>query len=257
MLAELNPQFWWWVVRSTGIVAWALVTASILWGLTLSSKLIRRKGIPAWLLDLHRYLGTLSMVFTGLHLASLVADNFLYFGPRELFIPGESSYRPHAVTWGIIALYMLVAIQITSWLMRRMPRRVWHTIHLLSFPTFIAATTHGYLAGADRNNMAVQWAALTGITWVLFLVIFRLLAPKRAESSSRIPAAARERLAAQQQGGTSPAARPQRTAAIRTSPPSAVPAAPRREISSGTTATAERPTPPSRGLPPPLPHPNP
>ena len=46
----------WYVARSSGLVAWALVTASIVWGLALSSRLIRRRGVPAWLLALHRYL---------------------------------------------------------------------------------------------------------------------------------------------------------------------------------------------------------
>ena len=57
MVAALNPQVWWWLARATGIVAWCMVTASIVWGLTLSSRLVRRRKVPAWLLDLHRYLG--------------------------------------------------------------------------------------------------------------------------------------------------------------------------------------------------------
>jgi hypothetical protein len=74
----------WYVARSSGIVSWATITASIIWGLTLSSRLVRKRGVPAWLLDLHRYLGTLSLVFVGIHLLGLWADNFVYFGWREM-----------------------------------------------------------------------------------------------------------------------------------------------------------------------------
>ncbi len=174
MLA-VSEKLAWYVARSSGLIAWALVTASILWGITLSSRLVRKRGIPAWLLDLHRYLGTLSIVFTAVHLAALVADNWVYFGWKELFIPMATEWRPGPTAWGIAAFYLMIAIQITSWMMRRLPRRLWHAIHLLSFPLFIAATIHGFQSGADRSNRLVQWLAFVGITLVITLVIFRIL----------------------------------------------------------------------------------
>ena len=67
-MIAVTDKLAWYVARSSGIVAWATVTASILWGLTLSSRLVRKRGVPAWLLDLHRYLGTLSLVFVVVHL---------------------------------------------------------------------------------------------------------------------------------------------------------------------------------------------
>lgn len=174
MLA-VSEKLAWYVARSSGLIAWALVAASILWGITLSSRLVRKRGIPAWLLDLHRYLGTLSIVFTAVHLAALVADNWVYFGWKELFIPMATEWRPGPTAWGIAAFYLMIAIQITSWMMRRLPRRLWHAIHLLSFPLFIAATIHGFQSGADRSNRLVQWLAFVGITLVITLVIFRIL----------------------------------------------------------------------------------
>ena len=91
-----------------------------------------------------------------------------------------SSWRPGAVAWGVVATYLLVAIQVTSWLMRRLPRRVWHSIHLGSFPLFGMASVHGFQSGADRGTLFVQWLALTGGTLVMFLALFRILAPSRA-----------------------------------------------------------------------------
>ncbi|MEK7426702.1 MAG: ferric reductase-like transmembrane domain-containing protein [Actinomycetota bacterium] len=184
MLA-VTEKLAWYVARSSGIIAWAVVTASILWGLTLSSRLVRRRGIPAWLLDLHRYLGTLSIVFTVIHMLALVADNWVYFGWRELFIPMATDWHPGATAWGIAAFYLMLAIQITSWMMRRLPRRIWHAIHLLSFPLFIGATIHGFQAGADRSNRLMQWAAFVGVTMVITIVIFRLLTfkPRRKRPS--------------------------------------------------------------------------
>ena len=74
------------------------------------------------MLDLHKFLGTLSLVFVAVHLGALWADNYVHFGASELFVPMASTWRPGAVAWGIVAMYLLVAIQLTSWAMRRLPR---------------------------------------------------------------------------------------------------------------------------------------
>jgi predicted ferric reductase len=164
----------WYVARSSGLIAWALVTASVVWGLALSSRLIRRRGVPAWLLALHRYLGTLSIVFIGVHLLALVADNYVPYGWKDLFVPMATKWRPGATAWGIAGFYLLAAIQITSWLMRFLPRRVWHAVHLSSFGLFAAGTVHGFQAGADMSNRLILWSGMVGIVLVVTLVVFRI-----------------------------------------------------------------------------------
>jgi len=89
--------------------------------------------------------------------------------------------KPGWIAWGIAAFYLMLAVQVTSWLMRYIRRKIWHTIHLSSFALFIGATLHGLKAGSDRNNALVQWGALTGCSMIVFLVSFRLLAPKKAQ----------------------------------------------------------------------------
>ena len=183
--ADLDPQLSWYAARASGMVAWAIVTASILWGLALSTRLIRRRGIPAWLLDLHKFLGTLSLVFVGIHVVAIWADSYVKFGAKELFVPMASSWQPGAVAWGIVAMYLLAAVEVTSWAMRKLSRRVWHAVHLSSSALFVSATVHGFQSGADKANLIVQWGALTGGTLVFFLVMFRLLAPRRGARSAR------------------------------------------------------------------------
>jgi predicted ferric reductase len=186
-LGELNEKLSWYAARASGLIAWALVTLSILWGLALSTRLIRRRGVPAWLLDLHKFLATLSVVFVAVHIAALWADNFVYFGPRELFVPFASRWRTSAVAWGIAATYLLVAIQVTSWVMKRLRRGLWHAVHLTSIPMFGLATLHGFTAGADNRNLAVQWIALTGGLFVFLLAAFRMLAPRRSSRRATSP----------------------------------------------------------------------
>ena len=68
-------------------------------------------------------------------------------------------------------------------MMKRLPRKLWHTVHLLSIPMFVLATVHGFTSGADNKNLAIQWVALTGGLLVFLLVTFRVLAPRRSNRS--------------------------------------------------------------------------
>ena len=174
-MSGLHPQFWWWVARATGIVAWAAATAAVAWGVTMSGRLVRRRRLPAWLLDLHRYLGTLTLAFVAVHILALVADSYTTFGLRETFVPMASEWRPGAVTWGVFALYGMLVVQVTSWGMRFLPRQAWHGIHLISYLVFVSATVHAALSGADRQNPLAQGLAVVGVTMVITLTLLRVL----------------------------------------------------------------------------------
>jgi predicted ferric reductase len=184
------------VARASGIVAWALLSASILWGLALSTRVLGKRPRPNWLLDLHRFLGGLSMTFVVVHLLGLALDGYVHFGPAQLFVPFAASWRPGAVAWGIVALYLLVAIEVTSLLMRHLPRRLWRGVHLTSFVLFVVVTVHGFTSGTDMRNGVVRWFALGGTLAVANLLVLRTYATTtrgdaRAPRRARVGAAPR------------------------------------------------------------------
>ena len=78
---------------------------------------------PAWLLSLHRYLGALALVFVGVHVAAILLDSYTDFGITDVLVPFTGSWHPLAVAWGIVGMYLLVAIEITSLLRHRMSKR--------------------------------------------------------------------------------------------------------------------------------------
>src|SRR3954447_26920067 len=152
----MTNELWWYVARSCGIVCWAVLAASVAWGLVLSSRSLRSRIKAAWMLDLHRYLGGLGVVFLALHLVGLAQDHFIRFGLTELFVPLASRWRPGAVAWGVAGCYLLVAVEATSLVRRRLPVRVWRAVHMLAFPLFAMATVHMLAAGTDVGNGALR-----------------------------------------------------------------------------------------------------
>jgi methionine sulfoxide reductase heme-binding subunit len=168
----------WYTIRASGLVTWALVTASVMWGLLLSSRATKRPR-PSWVLDLHRFIAGLSIAFLTVHVGGLLLDSYVGFSPAAIAIPFVSHWRPAAVAWGILACYLVVAIEITSLLMARLSRRLWHAVHLGSFVVFAAATVHGLTAGTDARNPVIRIVAIGSIAAVVELTVLRVVARAR------------------------------------------------------------------------------
>lgn len=187
----MSTHIWWYLSRSTGIVASVLVAASVIWGLLLSTRLLQGGPKPAWHLDLHRMLGGLAVLFTGLHVGVLFLDGNSDYGPADVLVPFASAWRPAAVALGVVALYLLVAVQGTSLVMRRLPRRFWHGVHIGSYGLFWLVALHGALAGSDATNPLFRLGSIAAIVAVLVLTAYRVLVGRRARRATTPPAAPR------------------------------------------------------------------
>ena len=185
----MNSQVWWYVARSSGIVAWALLSASVVWGLLLSTKisttrLAARRLRPAWLLDLHRHLGGLAVIFTAIHVAGIVADSYVTFSWADVLVPMASQWRPGAVAFGVVAMYLLVAVEATSLAIRHLPRPLWRWVHRSSFVLYGTATWHGIAAGTDADNQWFRAAAWVSVVVVVALTIRLVLVLRSRPSAS-------------------------------------------------------------------------
>jgi len=175
----MSDQIWWFATRGAGLMTWAVAAASVIVGLLLSSKVMgKQPGFP-WLLDIHRFFSTLTSVFLGLHLVTLWADSFVEFGPVELFVPFTSEWRPLAIAWGVLSMYLMLAVQLSSLVKDRIPARTWHGIHLLSYLTLILGTVHAWQSGSDVRNPLVLSFGLAVLALVVGLSVFRVIVLKR------------------------------------------------------------------------------
>ena len=192
----MNSQVWWYVARASGIVAWSLLALSMVWGLALSTRVSGRRPTAAWLADLHRALGGLAIAFTGVHLVGLIADSYVEFGWVDVLVPFASSWEPGAVAAGVVALYLLVAVEATSLLRRRVGPRAWRWLHAASFPLYALATGHLLFAGTDAGHPAQGIAVLVSLLAIGTLTLVRILLPRRRgrKGSPATPQAARAQL---------------------------------------------------------------
>jgi predicted ferric reductase len=182
----------WHVNRAAGLVALALLTASIALGLLVSSRLLGRRVRGSWLTDLHRGVSALACAFVGVHVLAVLADPWLDAGPADVLIPFASSWRPGAVTWGIVSMYLLAAVQLTSLLRKHLSPELWRRFHLLSYPLWLTAAFHGLSAGTTLSTPAGDVALALAAATIAGLTAIRVLEPhgRRTRPASPDPAPA-------------------------------------------------------------------
>ncbi|MCX5582938.1 2Fe-2S iron-sulfur cluster-binding protein [Streptomyces erythrochromogenes] len=177
----MDPQLWWYLARVGGLMSWWLLSATVVWGLLLSTRVTGPRAAAARLYDLHRFLSGLALAFLTVHMLALVADSWVDIGLLELLVPFASGYRPAAVAWGVIAFELAAAIGVTSLLKTRIPHRWWRYVHTSAFPVFILTTVHALTAGTDAGT--VRWTALVLVAAISFLSVYRLLAVRRTDDT--------------------------------------------------------------------------
>ena len=170
----MSSQILWYSARAAGIVAWALAASSVVWGLALSTHVLGRKPRPVWLFDLHRFLGGIALIFTGIHVLAVLADTYVHFSILNVLVPFTGSWHPLAVAWGIVGFYLLLAVEITSLARAHISKRLWRRVHFASFALFAMTTVHALTAGTDRRSPALLIAVVSCCGVVVVLTCMRM-----------------------------------------------------------------------------------
>lgn len=187
----------WTMLRAAGIGAYLMLFLSVAWGLVSTTGALGKKVSKASAATVHQFMSTTGLALLAIHLGALLVDGFMPFSIGEIAIPMASGYRPVAVAFGVVSMYVTVFVVVVSWLRKRVGTRWWRRSHLLAVPAFVLALLHGVLAGTDTVRPAMWWTYVgTGLVVVFLLLVRGLTAGYRPERATAPPAAAREAAAA-------------------------------------------------------------
>jgi sulfoxide reductase heme-binding subunit YedZ len=176
----------WYAARAAGVVAYALLTSSVLLGVLLAG----RARLPRWpsfaVTDVHRFVSRLTGVFVAIHVFGLLLDRYAHVSVVTLVVPGASSYRPFWLALGTIALELLLAVALSNLLRKRLGHVRWRRVHYLTFGVWIAATAHGIGAGTDATAGWLRVLYLVSIGSVALALTWRVA--REALIPARVPA---------------------------------------------------------------------
>ena len=183
---KADPSFW-YLARASGLLAYSLLTASVLAGLVLKARPFAGLLRPAAVTDLHRFLALLGLGSVAIHGSALVLDTTVAISPLALLVPGLAPYRPLATGLGSLAAIGMLLVYVSFPLRKRIGARAWRRLHWLTYGVFALATVHGLASGSDtRETWALAlYGAATGA--VIGATAWRILVPPTRGGSRRVP----------------------------------------------------------------------
>jgi predicted ferric reductase len=188
-----STQIWWYVTRSSGIIAYLLLWLSMVWGLVVPSKLLNPVIGPTFTIDFHEFISLLSIGFTLVHVFVLTIDRYLPYSLLQILVPFLSPYRPFWVGMGVIAFYITLLVTVTFYLRSKIGMKTFRSIHVLSLLGYLGVTLHGVFAGTDSPLVAMQLLYNGTALVVIFLTVY-WLAQKYIQNREAKQKVLRERL---------------------------------------------------------------
>lgn len=170
------PHAYWYLARSSAIVAYVLLWLSMVAGLLMTSKLARLWPGGPVAFDLHQHASLLGLAFALFHALILLGDRYIQADLRQILLPfAYAGHQPLWVGLGQIGLYLLALIGLSFYVKSWLGRGAWRLIHFFSFALFVLALLHGIFSGSDTANPWIQGLYWTTGGSVLFLLSYRLL----------------------------------------------------------------------------------
>jgi methionine sulfoxide reductase heme-binding subunit len=150
------PSPLWYFARAAGFVSLVLLALTVALGIALTLRW-RSAAWPTFISDgLHRYIGTVFLVFLAAHVATVLLDPFTKFSLADVLVPFKSSYRPIWMGLGICAAELALALALSVHVRRWIGYRAWRVIHYGTYATFPVAFLHGLGTGTDSHTL---WGA--------------------------------------------------------------------------------------------------
>jgi len=178
----------WYVSRASGLVSFVLLSASVVFGLLISTKASDGLFSRPLVFEVHQFTSVLTLSMLGLHAGSLLFDGFLNFTPGSILIPFEGPYRPFWVGLGIIGAWSTAIVTGSFWARKQLGQKNWRRLHYLSFLAWLLSLVHGFTAGTDSQLAPVFWMYVLSAAAVAGLLTYRIggvIAPAPAPSRAR------------------------------------------------------------------------
>src|SRR5581483_7906608 len=176
-----EPKAFWYLARSTGVVAYVLLWLSLVFGLVVSNKMARLWNGGPTAVELHHFVTWLAIAFGLFHALILMGDSYIKSTLAQVVTPfAYTGYEPFWVGLGQIAFYLALLVAVSFYARKWMGYRAWRTLHYVSFVIYFLLTAHGFFSGTDTSTPAVLGMYIATSAAVYFLLIVRIFDAVRA-----------------------------------------------------------------------------
>ncbi|MCB0864875.1 MAG: hypothetical protein KDB58_04095 [Solirubrobacterales bacterium] len=161
--ATVDPtsHLFWLASRSLGIVALLLTSASVGFGLALSTRISKRPGMAARFKVLHEAVALVSLGAIAGHGLLLLGDSFLHPTVAEITVPFAMHVNPIWTGLGVIAGWLALAFSLSFYVRKWIGVALWRKLHRWTALVFVLGFAHAIGSGSDtRSTWLIAMLAL-------------------------------------------------------------------------------------------------
>lgn len=185
---------WWLASRASGVIALVLISLSVLMGLAMAARVLRRPSLKRSFSRLHQHVAITALCAIAVHGLTLLGDPWLHPGVAGVAIPFRMHYRTGATGLGIIAGYLAALVGPSFYIRRHLGAGRWRKLHRLSALVWVMSAIHTLGAGSDAGQLWLRALVLAPVMPLAYLLVQRALrAPARPAAAAGGAAAHRQR----------------------------------------------------------------
>lgn len=165
----------WYLTRAGGLVSFLLLYLAIFFGIAIRFPYLKKIFQPVDSYNFHVWISAQALIFVLFHGLVLLTDKYLNFSLKDVFVPFASAYQPGLVTMGVLGMYLMLALILTSYFRKYISYGIWRAVHFLNIVLYGFAFFHAYYLGTDLKSGLVREIFL-GMNILLFgLLVVSLL----------------------------------------------------------------------------------
>lgn len=182
-------HLWDFLDFGSGVLSLVSLTATVLWGLVATDRVLLGSGHRLLAQGVHRGLAVSGLGFLALHIWVKVAEQ--HTAASAAVVPFSDADRPVVIGLGTLAGYLFVTVAVSGALRSvfatKSRSRWWRALHVGAYPAWGASLVHGLKAGRPADAWVTAAYAL-GVAGVIGILVLRVRSRRREAASSPLTA---------------------------------------------------------------------
>lgn len=172
---EKKAAWSWYITRAAGLISFLLLYIVIFLGLSIQTPILKKIIKPLFSLNVHAWLSVQVLVLVFVHALALLFDKFLEFNLVDIIVPFASDFHPPKLAAGILAMYLMIILIISSYLKRFISYKIWRAIHFLNIILYLFSAFHAFNLGTDLAGGIMRNVFIGANLFLIFIIIVNIV----------------------------------------------------------------------------------
>jgi DMSO/TMAO reductase YedYZ heme-binding membrane subunit len=168
------------IARLAAIAAYALMVATVLFGVALRLRFLERAVHRATFYGAHNVLALAALIFAAVHGLTFVYQPVWHIGWYELTLPFTGGVQRVPVGLGVLATELGIAVGCSIWAQRRLGYRRWLRFHQVGYAVFALAWLHVFTVHPEPRSADLVAAGIAGGALAVLLAFLIRIFPSRS-----------------------------------------------------------------------------